>query len=84
MGKLPPVERDPIMPNGITIECAAKWHLFLAEEYEMLDESDKAKAHRQRGESLNAMPMKGSVSDAELETEISIWTAKRGKSNESK
>ena len=84
MGKLPPVERDPIMPNGRTIECAAKWRLFLAEEYEMLDESDKAKAHRQRGESLNAMPMKGSVSDAELETEIAIWTAKRGKSNESK
>jgi len=76
MGKIPTVERDFMESMGITIESAARWYLFLAEEYEMLDDTEKAKACRQRGESLSASPLKGYVVDANLEEEITKWTRK--------
>lgn len=77
MGKLPTVERDLMESMGITIESAAKWYLFLAEEYEMLDDEAKAKSYRQRGESLLKPAFKGYIVDANLEEEITKWTQKR-------
>jgi len=82
MGKIPTVERDLMESMGITIESAARWYLFLAEEYEMLDDEAKAKSYRQRGESLMNPPMKGYIVDRHLEEEIVKWTNKRGNPNE--
>lgn len=82
MGKIPTVERDLIESTGITIESAARWYLFLAEEYEMLDDEAKAKSYRQRGESLMNPPLKGYIIDRHLEEEIVKWTNKRGNQNE--
>ena len=61
MGKIPTVERDPIESMGITVQSAAKWYLFLAEEYEMLDEEASARSYKQRGESLINPPNQGYV-----------------------
>jgi hypothetical protein len=77
MGKLPTVERDLMESMGITIESAAKWYLFLAEEYEMLDDEAKAKSYKQRGESLMMPAYKGYIVDANLEEEITKWTKKK-------
>ena len=82
MGKIPTVERDLMESMGVTIESAARWCLFLAEEYEMLDDEAKAKSFKQRGESLINSPLKGYIVDAALEEEITKWTKKRGNSNE--
>ena len=82
MGKIPTVERDPIESMGITLQSAAKWYLFLAEEYEMLDDEARAKSYRQRGESLMNPPNQGYVVDKHLEVEITKWTKKRGNLNE--
>ena len=76
MGKIPTVERDPIESMGITLQSAAKWYLFLAEEYEMLDEEARARSYRQRGESLINPPNQGYVVDQHLEEEIVKWTKK--------
>ena len=76
MGKIPTVERDSIESMGITLQSAAKWYLFLAEEYEMLDDEARAKSYRQRSEGLSASPLKGYVVDANLEKEITKWTKK--------
>ena len=78
MGKIPTVERDSIESMGITLQSAAKWYLFLAEEYEMLDDEARAKSYRQRGESLMNPPNQGYVVDKYLEAEITKWTKKRG------
>lgn len=77
MGKLPTVERDLMESMGITIESAAKWYLFLAEEYEMLDDEAKARSYKQRAESLMNPPYKGYIVDKNLEDEIVKWTKKR-------
>ena len=77
MGKIPTVERDLMESMGITIECAAKWYLFLAEEYEMLDDEAKAKSYRQRGESLMNPPLRGYIVDRNLEEEITKWTQQK-------
>ena len=82
MGKIPTVERDLMESMGITIKSAAKWYLFLAEEYEMLDDEAKAKSYRQRGESLINSPLKGYIVNSHLEEEITKWTKKRGNLNE--
>ena len=76
MGKLPHVDRDLMESMGITIESAAKWYLFLAEEYEMLDDEVKAKSYKQRGESLMKPALKGYIVDRNLEEEITKWTNK--------
>ena len=77
MGKLPTVERDLMESMGITLESAAKWFLFLAEEYEMLDEELKAKSYKQRAESIMQSQLKGYIVDKNLEDEIAKWTKKR-------
>lgn len=82
MGKLPRVERDLMESTGITIESAAKWYLFLAEEYEMLDDEAKARSYRQRGESLLNPPLRGYIVNRHLEEEITKWTKKKGNLNE--
>ena len=76
-GKLPTVERDLTDGIGIKIASAAKWYLFLAEEYEMLDDEEKAKSFKQRGIDLMSMPQQGWVSDKTLEQEIVKWNKKR-------
>ena len=78
MGKKPKIMRDHLF-NGLTGPCAAEWYQFLAEEYEMMNESEnpemKAKiAHyRVKARQLSTPPIPAVYSSYELESQIARW-----------
>ena len=78
MGKKPRIMRDPVF-SGITGPCAAEWYTFLADEYDMMNDSDdpkvwaKIQRYRRKARELSTPPIPAVYSSYELEAEIARW-----------
>jgi len=65
MGRTPPIERCALT-GGLTMESAALWYYFLAEEADFEGDLDKCKAFLQKADELSVAPQ-GSIHSSELE-----------------
>lgn len=71
MGRIPPVERCALT-GGLTMESAALWYYFLAEEADFEGDIEKCKKVLQRAEDLTNAPQ-GYIHSKYLEDEIKKW-----------
>ena len=77
-GKKPKIVRDHIF-NGLTGPCAAEWYAFLAEEYDMMNETNdlemirKVSLYRRKAAELSTPPIPAVYSSYELESQIARW-----------
>ena len=78
MGKKPKIVRDRLF-NGLTGPCAAEWYSFLADEYEMMNETEneemkrKVAYYRRKAKELSTPPIPAVYSSYELESQIARW-----------
>lgn len=70
MGRIPPVERDALT-GGLTMESAALWYFFLAEEADFENNRTLCMDYLSKAETLGQFL--GSVHDNNLEKVIKKW-----------
>ena len=70
MGRIPPVERDALT-GGLTMQSAAYWYFFLAEEADFEGNAGECQSYLSKAESLGQF--QGSVIDNYLEEMIKKW-----------
>lgn len=72
MGRIPPIERCALT-GGLTMESAALWYYFLAEEADFEGNLEQCKSLLRTADELSAGPQ-GSIHSSELEEAIKKWS----------